>query len=376
MKKVLVLLMLCMLAYSQSNIEKGGIISKPATGEVISDVQTTITIEKSMFDEFPELTSRSYSVQLTSAGSGVLVSPDGHLIANDELADEKIMRRGVFEKLLPRIINDAGVIEHVQKFGSEPTASQIASFKPYFIEKYGGEEAILQRFENSYLMGNISVEIEKQDYLFNIDGNVHNAEIIEKDKMFILKIEGKNYPSILYSDVEMDAGDSVYFIGYDGRNVDAVPVIISYENGYYVDVESDEGMTFVLDKDGNVLGIAEESYGGYDIFPVNEMEDRMESMVNQTNSLTTKTYAIAMAAYWNGDYEKAEEELGYVLSLYPEHSDARYYLQDSRNHLEGEETKGTLGLDEMVEFLTSTLVVLIIAAIALALVILKILKKI
>ncbi|MBI2079902.1 hypothetical protein HYT84_03990 [Candidatus Micrarchaeota archaeon] len=357
MRPLLIFLLSMTLIFAQGNSpEKSAEVSQPALVDVSVKTTYEVYTNAEIFTGYPELLGRKYVLSNTKSTKGAFVSSDGIVLVDASVQEKNPENSRAPETLLDLMIKDAARVAHIKMFGIEPSDSEIDSFAIYLLDYYGGRESLVLKINSAYKEGKIIfVPTDSLTTTGSPEGNLMNATVIYSDSnVAVINTTVSDAPTLAFlNGSNVTNGDTGYLITYvEPDNPIITPVFIESSSS------SDSGISFavppsstikdeygkyfnlITDKTGNVIGV-ELGENGKNIIDSNELKAleksaNFEHKVSDTNAF----FLEGIDSYEEGVYDKAEESFEKVLTLYPEHLQAKNYLNKTA---EAEKKKNPLG---------------------------------
>lgn len=351
--------LLVSLSYAiPTEVEIASILSQPAVSSAHSTTLFTVTVSDSIFEEFPELIGRSYTISVEKEADAFLVHTDGYVLSDSSIADQSLVQERIYENVQEQLLKDMGRIEHVREFGIEPGYAELDSYYSYSLAKYGGTEALTSWLLEKYLEGKLSVSVLSQQFQVTNGELTKDATLIENEEIALLKIEGTDFPSVELSPADSDSsGDTVYVISLDEElsepNIQASISEISGANNEEIDTTAQtENSYLVINSKGKVLGLGF-SDSKSEVLSSHKLENLFErNGIQEKDSVVNGIYKEGVNAYFNEDYKTAEQKFKETLVHYPNHAGALENLKLSEDELSNKDFISNL-FSSLLKFLSS-----------------------
>jgi len=197
------------------------------------------------------------------------------------------------------------------------------------------------------------------------DGEIktYGAPIGEGKDVSVLKIEGKNLPTLLLGSSEnVHLQDEIWVFGYPGAADSSVlsqdsALVVSITDGKVsaTDKKSAQGAPVlqvsaasthgnsggpVINKDGNIIGLltfrgdtvnGQEVQGFNFVVPVDTVKEFVaQSGATNTASIVDSLYIEGLNLYWGGYYKDALLKFEEVQRLFPAHSEIKRFISESQ----------------------------------------------
>jgi serine protease Do len=285
------------------------------------------------------------------SGSGAIISSDGYIVTNahvveaTQMKDEEIAN-AAFDQLVT-IMADYFKVDYETAYQYMLTYTQ-----------YTGIEKV------------IKVILPSGDVL---DGEVksYGAPINEGKDVAVLKIEGKNLPTLpLGNSDDIQNQDNIWVSGYpaaaDSDLLSPDSSLVSSMNAGQISATSkktEQGSPViqinaaathgnsggpVINEKGQIIGLltfrgdtvnGQEVQGFNFAVPVNTVKEFVnQAGVRNTKSETDKLYQEGLELYWGGYYKHALEKFEAVQRIYPNHSEIKQYISNSEKKIGSSKT--------------------------------------
>jgi len=309
-----------------------------------------------------------------SQGTGFVINPEGYIVTNAHVVSkteeqiESTLLRGLVNwgiKNFPKYYVEAG-------FDPWPATNadvedlwaglrenfEVINLTEEFVVKVGQSIGGTELIEKGYRAEVRKVSPSQWKYVNN------EWTIISGKDLAIIKIEGKNYPSMILGDSEdMTVGDEIMTIGYPGAVVEhsylsessrfdasVTSGIISAdrtaEDGSPI-FQTDASITHgnsggpAINSDGEVIGVTTFATSGWDpslgeykeiqgfnfLVASNSVKELIKELnIENVQGVTDEHYKKAMIFFYNKRYEEAVEEFNIVNNLFPGHPYANDFI--------------------------------------------------
>lgn len=368
-----------------SNVQRTMLLNKPGVVFVSHYDTADLIIQSSA--GYPQLSGKTYTVELGFIGSGFVISPDGYIMTNGHVVKtpEKQMALQALEAASTDIVKDIIRAEY-QNQGISPSDSDVEALVPQVIQQVGGQDKLVETLYQSYQAGevkldNIKTDIYVQQGAFvsgkkipidkgmkadiravDFDGFTDQGEVKGKD-IAILKVTVSNMPTVVLGDSsKVQVGDKVYVVGYPGAatfqeflakesQLEAtmtsgiISSLKTMTDGSQV-LQTDAAVTHgnsggpAFNEKGEVIGIAsmgtvdqsgQEQPGFNYLRPINVAKEFMnEKNIKNTQGTVDEHFKKGVDYYENGKYRKAISEFQTALQLYPNLMEAQDYVKKSQ----------------------------------------------
>lgn len=284
----------------------------------------------------------NYQSVVGGSGSGAIISSDGYVVTNAhvveaaQMEDEDIAN-AAFDQLVS-IMADYFQVDYETAYEYMVTYTQ-----------YTGIQKV------------IKVILPGGDIL---DGEIksYGAPINEGKDVAVLKIEGKNLPTLkLGNSDNIQSQDNIWVSGYpaaaDSDLLSPDSSLVSSMNAGQIsatDKKTDQGSPViqinaaathgnsggpVINEKGEIIGLltfrgdtvnGQEVQGFNFSVPVNTVKEfTNQAGAKNTTSSTDKLYKEGLELYWGGYYENALDKFEAVQRLYPNHSEIKKFITNS-----------------------------------------------
>ncbi|MDR6121547.1 serine protease Do [Bacillus sp. SLBN-46] len=293
----------------------------------------------------------NYQSVLGGSGSGGIISSDGYIVTNAHVVETTQMKdediaNAAFEQLV-------GIMADYFKVDYDTAYEYMLNYT-----QYTGVKKVLK------------VILPGGDVL---DGEVksYGAPINEGKDVAVLKIEGKNLPTLpLGNSDNIQNQDNIWVIGYpaaaDSDLLSPDSSLVSSMNAGQISATSkktDQGSPViqinaaathgnsggpVINEKGEIIGLltfrgdtvnGQEVQGFNFAVPVNTVKEFVnQAGVRNTKSETDKLYQEGLELYWGGYYKHALEKFEAVQRIYPNHSEIKQYIANSEKKMDSSKT--------------------------------------
>ncbi|MEO2076875.1 MAG: serine protease [Bacillus sp. (in: firmicutes)] len=293
----------------------------------------------------------NYQSVLGGSGSGGIISSDGYIVTNAHVVETTQMKdediaNAAFEQLV-NIMADYFKVDYDTAYNYMLNYTQYTGIKKV-----------------------IKVILPGGDVL---DGEVksYGAPINEGKDVAVLKIEGKNLPTLpLGNSDNIQNQDNIWVIGYpaaaDSDLLSPDSSLVSSMNAGQISATSkktDQGSPViqinaaathgnsggpVINEKGEIIGLltfrgdtvnGQEVQGFNFAVPVNTVKEFVnQAGVRNTKSETDKLYQEGLELYWGGYYKHALEKFEAVQRIYPNHSEIKQYIANSEKKMDSSKT--------------------------------------
>ncbi|MEH7438540.1 serine protease [Neobacillus drentensis] len=293
----------------------------------------------------------NYQSVLGGSGSGGIISSDGYIVTNAHVVETTQMKdediaNAAFEQLV-------GIMADYFKVDYDTAYKYMLDYT-----QYTGVKKVLK------------VILPGGDVL---DGEVksYGAPINEGKDVAVLKIEGKNLPTLpLGNSDNIQNQDNIWVIGYpaaaDSDLLSPDSSLVSSMNAGQISATSkktEQGSPViqinaaathgnsggpVINEKGEIIGLltfrgdtvnGQEVQGFNFAVPVNTVKEFVnQAGVRNTKSETDKLYQEGLELYWGGYYKHALEKFEAVQRIYPNHSEIKQYIANSEKKMDSSKT--------------------------------------
>lgn len=334
---------------SVNNAQKLATYSKPAVVRVLNYAVVTWKFTNYYDTEVLDFFSKIQNQTLVGgAGSGAIISPSGYIVTNahvvelSKLEDQKIAEKA-FDNLISQITGVFG--------GTEDKARE-------YMLKY-----------TSYTKIDKFVKVILPNTTTQVDGEIksYGAPVGEGKDVAVIKIEGKNYPTLQIGDSsKVQLQDSIWVLGYPGAadssalSASALTVAtITDGKVSAVDKKSTQGAPVlqisaasthgnsggpVIGEDGTIIGLLTfrgDTVNGQEVqgFNFAVPSETVIEFVNQSGAKyeagdVDRLYKEGLELYWGGYYKDALVKFEQLQRLNPNHSEIRKFIMDSEQNSE------------------------------------------
>lgn len=280
------------------------------------------------------------------SGSGAIISSNGYIVTNahvvelSKLDDQKIADEA-FAQLCAQVAKQFNVTEE--------------SARQYLL-KYVTYNSVTKYLKVILPNSTISLDGEVKSY---------GAPVGEGKDVAIVKIEGKNYPTLIIGNSEnVQLQDSIWLFGYPGAADSEIlspnsATVVSITDGKIsaVDKKSAQGAPVlqisaaathgnsggpVIDEKGNIIGLLTfrgDTVNGQEVqgFNFAVPSETIMEFVNQSGAKNEtgdvdKLYRDGLELYWGGYYKDALTKFEQVQRLNPNHSEIKKFITDSEQN--------------------------------------------
>nr|WP_263324777.1 S1C family serine protease [Neobacillus sp. Marseille-Q6967] len=288
------------------------------------------------------LAQLDYQSVIGGSGSGAIISSDGYIVTNAHVVettqlDDEAVANAAFEQLVT-IIADYFLVDFETAYQYMLTYTQ-----------YTGIERV------------IKVVLPGGDIL---DGEVksYGAPVNEGKDVAVLKIEGKNLPTLKLGDSDdIQNQDNIWVSGYpaaaDSDLLSPDSSLVSSMNAGQIsaiDKKTEQGSPViqinaaathgnsggpVINEEGEIIGLltfrgdtvnGQEVQGFNFAVPVNTVKEFVnQAGAKNTASDTDRLYKEGLELYWGGYYKNALEKFEAVQRIYPNHSEIKKFIANS-----------------------------------------------
>lgn len=285
------------------------------------------------------------------SGSGAIISSDGYIVTN------------------------AHVVEATQKkdedIANEAFEQVVTTVADYFKVDYETAYNYMVKYtQYTDIKRVLKVVLPGGDVL---DGEVksYGAPINEGKDVAVLKIEGKNLPTVpLGNSDDIQNQDNIWVIGYpaaaDSDILSPDSSLVSSMNAGQISATSkktEQGSPViqlnaaathgnsggpVINEKGQIIGLltfrgdtvnGQEVQGFNFAVPVNTVKEFVnQAGVRNTGSETDKLYQEGLELYWGGYYKHALEKFEAVQRIYPNHSEIKQYIANAEKKVDSSKT--------------------------------------
>lgn len=331
-------------------------LSKPAVVRILDGVIGYV----------PLADGRKVELQSISSGSGFFVSPDGYIMTNAHVVSTtKSGEDGAKQELFKLFVLKALASRNLQ-----PTQDNIATVLRW-AQQNAGTPVITTRANFVLLQDGNKLRYEIKSY--GTPMGDQGDQLTGKDTA-IIKVETRNAPTLRLGDSsKVRVGDRVYVIGFPGAadsemldskssvepttndgsisavktTVDGIPVLQTNANTTH----GNSGGP-VLNQNSEVIGLltfrgntvnGQEVQGFNFIVPANTAREYL-GPAGTTNAagLVDQRWIAGLEQYWAGHFRAAKTNFEEVLSLQPNHAEARRLITETQERiLRGEEKPDT-----------------------------------
>ena len=285
------------------------------------------------------------------SGSGAIISSDGYIVTNAHVVEAT-------QKKDEDIVNDAfkqvvTVVADYFKVDYDTAYNYMVKYTQY---------TDIKRVLKVVLPGGDVLDGEVKSY---------GAPINEGKDVSVLKIEGKNLPTIpLGNSDNIQNQDNIWVSGYpaaaDSDLLSPDSSLVSSMNAGQISATSkktEQGSPViqinaaathgnsggpVINEKGQIIGLltfrgdtvnGQEVQGFNFAVPVNTVKEFVnQAGVRNTKSETDKLYQEGLELYWGGYYKHALEKFEAVQRIYPNHSEIKQYIANAEKKVDSSKT--------------------------------------
>jgi serine protease Do len=293
----------------------------------------------------------NYQSVLGGSGSGGIISSDGYIVTNAHVVETTQMKdediaNAAFEQLV-------GIMADYFKVDYDTAYKYMLNYT-----QYTGVKKVLKVI----LPGGDVLDSEVKSY---------GAPINEGKDVAVLKIEGKNLPTLpLGNSDNIQNQDNIWVIGYpaaaDSDLLSPDSSLVSSMNAGQISATSkktEQGSPViqinaaathgnsggpVINEKGEIIGLltfrgdtvnGQEVQGFNFAVPVNTVKEFVnQAGVRNTKSETDKLYQEGLELYWGGYYKHALEKFEAVQRIYPNHSEIKQYITNAEKKMDSSKT--------------------------------------
>ena len=337
-----------------SHISKAQKLSEYSKPAVVRIVDYSI-VEWQFNDYFPEmdalLQQLNYQTLIGGSGSGAIISSDGYIVTNAHVVEDTKME-------------DADIANAA----FEQLVAQVAD---YFQEDYDiAYTYMVATTQYTKITRVLKVVLPGGDVL---DGEVksYGAPINEGKDVAVLKIEGKNLPTLpLGNSDNIEDQDNIWVIGYPAAaDSDLLSTDSSLESSMnagqisatskkteqgspviQINAASTHGNSGgpVINEKGQIVGLltfrgdtvnGQEVQGFNFAVPVNTVKEFVnQAGAKNQRSSTDKLFREGLTLYWGGYYKNSLEKFEAVQRIFPNHSEIKQYIANSEKKINDSKT--------------------------------------
>ncbi|MGG3563581.1 serine protease [Neobacillus rhizosphaerae] len=293
----------------------------------------------------------NYQSVLGGSGSGGIISSDGYIVTNAHVVETTQMKD-----------------EDIANAAFEQLVSIMADY--FKVDYDTAYQYMLNYTQYTGVKKVIKVILPGGDVL---DGEVksYGAPINEGKDVAVLKIEGKNLPTLpLGNSDNIQNQDNIWVIGYpaaaDSDLLSPDSSLVSSMNAGQISATSkktEQGSPViqinaaathgnsggpVINEKGEIIGLltfrgdtvnGQEVQGFNFAVPVNTVKEFVnQAGVKNTKSETDTLYQEGLELYWGGYYKHALEKFEAVQRIYPNHSEIKQYIANAEKKMDSSKT--------------------------------------
>lgn len=330
-----------------SQAQKLSEFSKPAVVRIVDYA----IVEWQFNDYFPEvetiLQQLNYQTIIGGSGSGAIISSDGYIVTNAHVVEGSKMEEA-------DIVNEA----------FHQLVATVANY--YELDYNRVYDYMLTYTQYTNVIKVLKVILPGGDVL---DGEIksYGAPINEGKDVAVLKVEGKNLPTLtLGSSETIGDQDNIWVIGYpaaaDSDLLSPDSSLESSMNAGQISATSkktEQGSPViqinaaathgnsggpVINEQGEIIGLLTfrgDTVNGQEIqgFNFAVPVDTVKEFINQagasnTGSSTDQLYKEGLTLYWDGYYKQSLKKLEAVERIFPNHSKVKHYITNAEKNID------------------------------------------